>query len=570
MSRRAFLRRSLASALGLGVMSSSLRSWARITQFIPALVIGSGFGGAVAALRLAEAGIKTVVLERGRRWIIEDPTRNATFATFEQPDGRCAWLSPTTPIAAFERAYGLEPPTFEPFTGLVELIQGSGISILTGAGVGGGSLPYNAILVEPHRQVFEQIFPSDIDFDEMEGIYYPRVRSVIRPSVMPSDILETDYYQSTRVNLGQAQEAGFHTRFVTIGLDWAVVRQEIRGERVPSAIAGQSLYGLNSGAKQSLDRNYLAMAEATGQVEILPLHAVYSIEELPSSRGHHGRYVVSAVEIDAYGEVLQHRHWVCQHLFLAAGSIGTTKLLLRAKATGTLRQLNDQVGQHWAGNGDSLVGRVGLPPNNVGTGGPCGHFIMEDYRPEDVNLQDPNRPPPNGLIELVTPPHLARQVQDVLQLGYASTYADMGIHPPIGSLTYDAMRDAVIVSLPTGFPPPDPPPPPDERLLPFLMSARQMLQTLDDTNQGSTTVYAPNFTAHPLGGAVVGAVCDPFGRVRGHLGLYVVDGAFIPGFAGAVNPSLTIAALAERSVERIIAENILGAYRAPPGRASGR
>jgi choline dehydrogenase-like flavoprotein len=145
-----------------------------------------------------------------------------------------------------------------------------------------------------------------------------------------------------------------------------------------------------------------------------------------------------------------------------------------------------------------------------------------------------------------------------------------GFIRPIGSLTYDAMRDEVIVNLPTGFPPPDPPPPPNERLLPFLTSAQQMLQTLDATNQGSTNVYAPNVTAHPLGGAIVGAVCDQFGRVWGHPGLYVVDGAFIPGFVGAVNPSLTIAALAERSVERIIAEDILGAYRAAPGRASVR
>ena len=60
---------------------------------VQAIVIGSGFGGAVAALRLGQAGIETLVLERGRRWNIDDPTRDATFATFEKPDGRAEWLS---------------------------------------------------------------------------------------------------------------------------------------------------------------------------------------------------------------------------------------------------------------------------------------------------------------------------------------------------------------------------------------------------------------------------------------------------------------------------------------------
>jgi cholesterol oxidase len=121
-------------------------------------------------------------------------------------------------------------------------------------------------------------------------------------------------------------------------------------------------------------------------VEILPLHVVVSIEAATSNSGRDIRYVVSAEEINEQGEVLRRRHFACQHLFLAAGSIGTTKLLLRAKATGTLHRLNDQVGQNWTGNGDFFVIRVGLPNNNAGTGGPCGHFIMEDYEDGDVNL----------------------------------------------------------------------------------------------------------------------------------------------------------------------------------------
>ena len=562
ISRRDFLRRSITSAVGLGVVGSPLKSWTNKTHFVQALVIGSGFGGAVAALRLAQAGVETVVLERGRRWVIVDPTQNETFATFQKPDGRCSWLSPTTPIAFLERQLGLTPATFEPFTGVAEVINGNGITVLSGAGVGGGSLHYYAILVAPHRSVFQQIFPRQIDFDEMEGIYYPRVRSVIGSSEIPEDILATDFYLSTRVNLEQAQRAGFNTRLVQVGVDWDVVREEIAGTRVPSAIAGQSMYGLNSGAKLSVDRNYLAMAELTGRVEILPLHEVLSIEEIPSdlSRNdkHRPRYLVSADEINEQGAVLRNHHFVCEYLFLAAGSVGTTKLLLRAKTTNTLHRLCDQVGQNWAGNGDFLVFRGGLPDNNAGTGGPCGHFIMEDYAASEVDLDDPTLPPPNGLVELASPPHIAKRIK-ALGLGNASFYVGMGWHPPIGSLTYDSMADEVTVNFPIGDPPTfenaDP------RLKAFLKSSQKMLNILNTSNQVDfkpfTIGYGPNATAHPLGGATVGAVCDQFGRVRNYRGLYCVDGAFVPGSSGCVNPSLTIAALAERSVEHIIRHDIM-------------
>ncbi len=89
-----------------------------------------------------------------------------------------------------------------------------------------------------------------------------------------------------------------------------------------------------------------------------------------------------------------------------------------------------------------------------------------------------------------------------------------------------------------------------------------MLNVLNEKNadgefRPQTLLYAPTLAAHPLGGATLGTVCDQYGRVRRRRGLYVVDGAFIPGSTGIVNPSLTIAALAERSLERILEKDIL-------------
>jgi cholesterol oxidase len=517
ISRRRFLQGSAAGVGLLAARANAQRSL--VAEQVDALVIGSGFGGAIAALRLAEAGINTVVLERGKRWPITPA--GDTFCTFQKPDGRAGWLSPI--------ATGLDPTPIPIYTGVMELISANGITVRTGAGVGGGSLAYNAIMLQPSEKLFKMVFPSAISYEELDVVYYPRVRAMLGQSVIPPDILATSYYLSTRVNVEQSENAGFINRPVEINVNWKIVREEIAGRRVPSAIAGQSWFGLNSGAKNSVDHNYLPMAEKTGRVEVLPLHVVTDISQ---SRAD-GPYTVTVNHIDTNGSVLRTKAFSTKRLFMGAGSCGTSALLTKARDKGTLPSLSQAVGKGWGNNGDFIAFREGLNGgnNNAGQGGPCGHILM----------QDENNPySPTNMVELVTPASDA--------FPGASLYVGLGLAPAVGYWTYDPVTDSASLTWPGSNP----------ALSNWANGAQSLVNTINTANPGtSNAFYGNNLTAHPVGGVNAGTVCDMYGRVKGHPGLYVVDGAFIPGGSvGGVNPSFTIAALAERSMDNIVARDL--------------
>ncbi|GAB1542260.1 GMC oxidoreductase [Scytonema sp. NUACC21] len=481
---------------------------------IDALIIGSGFGGAVAALRLGQVGMKTLVIERGRRWSIT-PEQN-TFATLRKPDGRAAWLSSKT----------FDGNSIDVYTGVLELKQGNRISVLSGTGVGGGSLVYNAILFQPSREFFYRSFPRTLDiYDELDKTYYPLVNSIMKPTPIPEDILNTDYYLSTRVFMNQAKQAGFKHRLLDLSIDWNVVREEIKGTKVPSIINGEHWFGCNSGAKNSLDRNYLAQAEKTGSVEILPLHMVTEIAEIPGE----SRYRVFCNQIDESGQVVEIKSFTCRFLFLAAGSLGTSELLVKAKAKGTLPKLNEYIGQFWGTNGDTLGILSNLSQTNPTQGGSAGAAI----------LNWDNKTP----ITLINFPNVTASEKTIQCLGLA-------ISPAEGNFTYNMATDSVNLNWPAD----------SKRNKELEKATAQTYKNLEPKNPVSmpnnkpASEFSIGTTAHPLGGAVLGKACDEYGRVRGYQGLYVVDGALIPGSTGCVNPALTIAALAERCMDKIVRE----------------
>lgn len=273
LSRRTFLRGTVVGGAAVAALSLSPipRARAEVTEERHrAVVVGSGFGGAITALHLGRAGVQTLVLERGIRW----PTGpNAeTFPHMLQPDRRMSWLS-SAPVMT-----GTPPIPTEPFTGLIERVPGKGMDVMCGAGVGGSSLAYHGMTVQPDGQRFSDSVSSRIDYDLLASDHYRRVARMLQVATIPDDLLDHDRYRSSRQFLDRAGSEGYDTFRVPMCIDWNFARRELTGELKPSYTTGDVIYGVNNGGKFSVDVTYLAEAERTGHVTVAPLHRVGDIE----------------------------------------------------------------------------------------------------------------------------------------------------------------------------------------------------------------------------------------------------------------------------------------------------
>src|SRR5690625_1149766 len=143
------------------------------------LVVGSGFGGGIAALRLAQAGVPVVVVERGRRW----PTGpdSTTFPSATTPDERALWFRSAPEV--FGR-----PVDLPRYTGLLEASVGESMTSVCATGVGGGSLIYQGMALQPTEEIFHDWFPTAIDWREMDREYYPRVSRMLRLAEAPDEL----------------------------------------------------------------------------------------------------------------------------------------------------------------------------------------------------------------------------------------------------------------------------------------------------------------------------------------------------------------------------------------------
>ncbi|GIE94377.1 NAD(P)-binding protein [Paractinoplanes rishiriensis] len=494
-----------------------------------AVVIGSGFGGAVAAYRLAQAGVSVTVLERGRRWTV-DGSGN-TFCTISNPDWRCAWFSDRPPL-------GLDTSkAIERRAGLIAKHTGNGINVLSGTGVGGGSLVIGMFMPQPRRADWTKVYPADIPFDEMDRVYWPRARQALGATTIPADIQAGARFQGARAWLSYVQEFGQSAVQIPFNVDWNVIRDEIAGRAPACHTVGEGPFGSNSGAKNSVDRNYLRWAEATGNVRVLPLHEVTEIREVSGQV----TLEVAGKQIDEYGATLATKVFGCDFLFLAAGSLGSTSLLLTSRAKGKLPKLTSaEVGKGWANNGDFLVARLNLR-KTVGSaqGGPGNAKFFDDANPyAPAAMAWESAPMPSWL-------------------GNASAHLVTSQSPERGEIRYDAASGAGKVHWPYA-----------EMATASDKAGRDLVTRLWWATEGKhgyllngLPTYDRNTgmglgsanTYHPLGGLVMGRATDFSGKVSGYSNMYCVDGALLPGTTCLANPSLTITANAERCMDRFIA-----------------
>jgi len=522
-SRRQFLKLSAVGAAtgasqasGMSVLRTQVRH-----RNVKALVIGSGFGGAVSGLRLAEAGVQTLMLERGQWWQPDPSPLHNVFSANIPADHRSTWFKniASPPVK-------VDTPIIK-YAGVLDYADFDGLRMYQGAAVGGGSIVYGGVTVRSPSHVLQSIFAGAVDVDEFEAKYYPLAEAMIGAAEIPEDIYQSDYYRYARIFTDHAHKAGYETHKTSCAYDFDIIRQELNGEIKKSALIGETIYGNNNGCKKTLVQSYLQPAIDTGNLEISPLTEVERI-----SMNDDGTYRVQAKIISPWGWVQSYLTIDCEHLFLGAGTVGTNTLLLQAKTSGDLPNLNEYVGSHIGNNGGVTWART-IPEAT----GP------NQAAPLNVTLEDFNNPYGPLSIECAYFP-TGIDTHSLVQLG---VFFDE-TNPGPGTFSYSEDK-GLSLSWPSDA---------NEK---SIAAHRHTVDHLNEVNGGFSGVPiliskpSGSRTAHPLGGAPLGLATDAYGRLHGHNNLYVMDGTLIPGSCLA-NPSLTITALAERNIEAILKDDI--------------
>jgi cholesterol oxidase len=511
-----------------------------------AVVVGSGFGGAVAACRLTQAGFRVAVIERGRRYAKGQFPRN-----FRHPSG---WL------------YARDG-------GLFDVRPLNEMTVLQGAGWGGGSLVYANVQIRPPADVFASGWPEGYSRAALDP-YYDLVAAMLEVAPITQAALglpaKTLRMQEAARQLGRSDQL-IHPN---LAVDFAPPRVEHRNRfgvaQEGCQYCGECIIGCNVLAKNTLDLNYLALAERGG-ADPLTSREVTSIEPTPGGY----RVVFRDPAAPSGTGAVQART-----VFLGAGAIGTTELLLRCRDQHrTLPALSPRLGHGYSGNGDFLAFGFGLdrpfeaaagPAITSGivfdrrTGGDHTWCILEEGGGPQVALVvaqflDPDR---GWLGEVMAGAGALGEAQAAFHAAAAAALREEATDVSRTALFFGMGRDrgaGQVLLLPSG------------RLyvhwdyrqdLGLYSTQERLVRDIVGALGGRTALnplwrwFRVPMTVHNLGGCPMGnsaatGVTGPDGQVHNYPGLYVVDGSVLPSATG-VNPSQTIAAVAERNVEAFI------------------
>jgi cholesterol oxidase len=519
-----------------------------------AIVVGSGFGGGIAACRLAEAGLGVLVLERGRRFAAED--------------------FPDDP----EQAPGaLWHPCLNP-DGMFDLRLMRDLSVLTAAGVGGGSLVYANVQLRAPAEVFMRDWPRAISRDELDP-YYDRTEEALLPMTVPAEE-ELPKMHAFAVAGGAI---GKQARRLPLAVNFEGERRHpfSGAPQQRCQNLGRCDIGCPIHAKNTVDITYVRRAEERG-AEVRP-HAEVTGLDPPETNG--GLWSVRFRDLQ---RKRQEGTESAPVLVLAAGTLGSSRLLLKSRRR--MPRLSPALGSRFSGNGDALGAAFDPPAGVVGEPrtdfGPSMTSAL-DFTADGFLVADGGLPSTfGGLLEIV------RMVDSIQGWGRLRLHGkrmarvlgltDQRVTPrDLGSGRTRPIADS-LVFLMIGRDAADG----QMRLTPLFKrfdirwSRRaseglftSMRKVTEDLARGigaepffalDTWPLSGYITVHPLGGCPMAddpglGVVDDAGKVHNYDGLYVLDGSIVPSALG-VNPSKTIAALAERGVERMIADGAGGRW----------
>jgi len=517
------------------------------------LVIGSGFGGSVAALRLAEKGYRVAVLERGRRFDDRD------FAETTWQLGRYYWMP----------KLGLK--------GILSLTMFRDVFIASGCGVGGGSLGYANTLYRGRPAFFRDPQWRDLaDWESELTAHYATAEKMLGVTEYDEDSPAGELLRE------YATEKGFGDTYartrvgVFLGEPGVTVRDPYFDGAGPARTGctrcGACMVGCRDGAKNTLVKNYLYFAEQLG-VEVLPEREVIDVRPLGAADGS-GGYTVTHVRSGAVFRS-DRRQFTAGGVVLAAGALGTNRLLFRCKLAGSLPRISDRLGELVRTNSESILAVTagdGAPDFSRGIAITASVYPDPDTHIEPVTYGS-GADSQSLLFTLLTeagtrrtqPLHLllnvARHPRVALKAFRIRDWSQRTVILLVMQTLDNAIRLRVKRRLPNGSvvltTEQDPDNPNPDKIPAAYRAAEWIRQRVGGTPQAVFTeaILSIPTTAHILGGAVIGAdpargVIDASHRAFGYQNLLVCDGAAVPANVG-VNPSLTITAMAERALTHV-------------------